>query len=311
MSGVSDIAMRMIAKKYGSDICFSEFISAASIFYKNENEKSFALARFWEEERPFIIQLFGNDPKHFKVATRVLKEKFHPDGFDINFGCPARSVVNSGAGSALFCHPQTAKTIIETVKEASGGLPTSIKLRTAFKAISVLEFIENIIDAPFENITLHMRSYEQMHTGEPDWETAKKLKEWLENKPGVSLIINGGINSGEKARLALEYIGADGVMVAQASLGNPFIFREIKAVLNGEPNPKTIFEERVETAIEHAKLVVKTKGERLGIIEMRKHLSWYFRNYPNSAELRKNLVRINSVAEIEKLLIAAKERVPA
>src|SRR5579883_2998098 len=96
MSGVSDIAMRIMAKKYGSDLLFSEFISAASLYYKTENEKSFALAEFLPEERPYFIQLFGNEPEHFKVAAKILGEKFNPDGFDINFGCPARSVVNSG-----------------------------------------------------------------------------------------------------------------------------------------------------------------------------------------------------------------------
>jgi tRNA-dihydrouridine synthase B len=117
MSGVSDAAMRLMAKKFGSDLEFSEFISATGLFYKEENEKSFNLAKFLPEERPYIIQLFGNNPDHFKVAAKILNEKFHPDGFDINFGCPARTVVNSGAGSSLFCEPQKAYDIICAVKE--------------------------------------------------------------------------------------------------------------------------------------------------------------------------------------------------
>lgn len=303
MSGVSDIAMRMMAKKYGSDLLFSEFISAASLFYKNENEQSFMLANFLPEERPYIIQVFGNDPEHFKVAVKILKEKFNPDAFDINFGCPARSVVNSGAGSALFCEPLKAKEIIETVKEASGGLPTSIKLRAAFKNISVLDFIDNIKDAPFENVTLHMRTYEQLHTGEPNWDIAKQLKVKLgEIKPGVPLIINGGLNSAEKAKQALEYTGADGVMIAQASLGNPFIFREIQAALNGQPIPETSMTERVQAAKEHARLMVQTKGEKFGIMEMRKHLAWYFKGYPGVSGLRSQLVKIGSLQELEDIL---------
>lgn len=298
MSGVSDSAMRMIAKKFGSDLEFSEFISAAGLHYKNENEKSFRLAEFIPEERPYIIQLFGNDPEHFKSAAKILTEKFRPDGFDINFGCPARSVVNSGAGSSLFCQPLKAKEIIETVKESSGGLPTSIKLRSAFKNISVLEFIENIKGAPFENVTLHMRTYEQMHTGEPNWDVAKELKKRLT----VPLIINGGINSAEKAKAALEYTGADGVMVAQASLGNPFIFREIKAIFNNQPVVPPTFQERLQTALEHAELMVKTKGEKFGIMEMRKHLAWYFRGYPNASEMRQKLVHVNSLKDVEAIL---------
>lgn len=301
MSGVSDSPMRLMAKKLGSDLEFSEFISAASLFYKEENEKSFKLARFEESERPYIIQLFGNVPEHFEVATKILNERFNPDGFDINFGCPARSVVNSGAGSALFAEPQKARAIIEAVKKASGGKPVSIKIRAAFKNISALDFIENIKGAPFENVTLHMRTYEQLHTGEPNWEIAKKLKEKL--KPlGIPLIINGGLNTAEKAKAALEYTGADGVMIAQASLGNPFIFREIKAALNNETVPAVTLEERIQTALEHARLMVSIKGEKYGIMEMRKHLAWYFKSMPNVSELRAKLVKVNSLDELKEIL---------
>ena len=301
MSGVSDSPMRLMAKKLGSDLEFSEFISAASLFYKEENEKSFKLARFEESERPYIIQLFGNVPEHFEVATKILNERFNPDGFDINFGCPARSVVNSGAGSALFAEPQKAKAIIEAVKKASGGKPVSIKIRAAFKNISALDFIENIKSASFENVTLHMRTYEQLHTGEPNWEIAKKLKEKL--KPlGIPLIINGGLNTAEKAKAALEYTGADGVMIAQASLGNPFIFREIKAALNNETVPAVTLEERIQTALEHARLMVSIKGEKYGIMEMRKHLAWYFKSMPNVSELRAKLVKVNSLDELKEIL---------
>ena len=301
MSGVSDSPMRLMAKKLGSDLEFSEFISAASLFYKEENEKSFKLARFEESERPYIIQLFGNVPEHFEVAAKILNERFNPDGFDINFGCPARSVVNSGAGSALFAEPQKAKAIIEAVKKASAGKPVSIKIRAAFKNISALDFIESIKGAPFENVTLHMRTYEQLHTGEPNWEIAKKLKDKL--KPlGIPLIINGGLNTAEKAKAALEYTGADGVMIAQASLGNPFIFREIKAALNNESIPTVTLEERIQTALEHARLMVSIKGEKYGIMEMRKHLAWYFKSMPNVSELRAKLVKVNSLDELKEIL---------
>jgi len=303
MSGVSDIAMRVTAKRLGSDLLFSEFISAASLFYKTENEKSFMLAEFLPEERPYFIQLFGNDPEHFKVAAKILSEKFQPDGFDINFGCPARSVVNSGAGSALFCEPTKAAEIIQTVKNASGGLPTSIKLRAAFKNISVLDFIDNIKNAPFENVTLHMRTYEQLHTGTPNWDTAKELRKKLNefDRP-ISFIINGGLDSANKAKQALEYTGADGVMIAQASLGNPFIFKEIRAALDNMEVPTTSIEERISTALSHAKLMVQTKGEKHGIIEMRKHLAWYFKGFPKVSELRAQLVKINSFSELESIL---------
>jgi tRNA-dihydrouridine synthase B len=194
MSGVSDIAMRSIARKWGSDITFSEFISTDALHYKVahwlslgqpkgipiskedilkcaddsvywENDKSFVLAKFIEQERPFIIQVFGNEPEHFFTSVTLLNQVFKPDGFDINFGCPARSVINNGSGSCLFLKPDLAKKIIETVKLACDPLPVSIKLRASYKHVSALEFLQSIEGAPFENVTLHMRTYDQVHHG--------------------------------------------------------------------------------------------------------------------------------------------------
>lgn len=300
MSGVSDIAMRSIAKKWGSDITFSEFISAASIHYKNDNSKSFQLAQFIETERPFIIQLFGKDPEHFKTAAKILNKKFRPDGFDINFGCPAHSVINNGAGSCLFLEPGLAKQIIETVKETSGLLPTSIKLRASYKHVGALEFLKNIEGAPFENVTVHMRSYEQVHHGQPNWEIGKNIKEYFKNRP-VSVIVNGGIASGLQAKEVLEFTDADGVMVAQASLGNPFIFQEIKATLAGQVLPELTWTERLDTVREHARLMVEYKGDR-GIIEMRKHLVWYLKGFPDASQLRQKLVKVESLGQLDTIL---------
>src|SRR5262249_2464683 len=159
-------------------------------------------AKFIEGERPFIIQVFGPQPEHFRTAVIFLNERFKPDGFDINFGCPAASVVGNGAGSCLFLDPPRAKQIIETVKAASGGLPASIKLRASYKHVNVMEFMSGIDQAPFENVTIHMRAYEQVHNGPANWDIGRSLKHYLEPK-NISLIINGGIDSGPHAKAAL------------------------------------------------------------------------------------------------------------
>jgi tRNA-dihydrouridine synthase len=326
MSGVSDIAMRSIARRWGSDLTFSEFISSDAIFYKVKSylntdpssldddilrncalddnfwldNKTFLLAKFIEEERPFIIQLFGNNPEHFGIATKILNAKFRPDGFDINFGCPARSVINNGSGSCLFLQPTLARQIIETVKEASGNMPLSLKLRGSYKHVSALEFLTGLGQAPFENVTVHMRSYEQVHHGPADWEIGKALKHYLAPKD-ISLIINGGLDSGLKAQEALDYTGADGIMVAQASLGNPFIFAEIKATLNQQPIPIISPQDRINTLLDHTKLMLEHKGSR-GIIEMRKHLLWYFKGQPNTGELRNQLSQVENLPQLENVL---------
>lgn len=326
MSGVSDIAMRSIAKQWGSDITFSEFISSDALYYKvrsyykNEfqtftdeqilvslkdqeywkDDKSFVLAKFIEQERPFIIQLFGNNPDHFTVATKILNYLFKPDGFDINFGCPARSVVNNGAGSCLFLQPELAKQIISAVKEASNNLPTSIKLRASYKHIPAIEFLNAIEGSPYENITIHMRTYEQVHHGEPNWDSGKLITEYAHSK-GISCIINGGIDSGTKAKEALEYTKADGVMVAQSSLGNPFIFKEIKEILAGNELSEITNQIRAQTALTHAKLMLEYKGTH-GIVEMRKHLAWYFKGFKNASELRQQLVKVETIEQLKNIL---------
>jgi tRNA-dihydrouridine synthase B len=326
MSGVSDIAMRSIARQWGSDLTFSEFISTDALYYKvkawykntKENftdkeindcladsdywqdDKSFVLAKFIPEERPFIIQVFCNNPEHFKAAVKILNQQFQPDGFDVNFGCPARSVINNGAGSCLFLQPEIAKQIIIAVKETSGNLPTSIKLRASYKHVTALEFLKAIEGAPFENVTLHMRSYEQVHHGEPNWDTGSELEQYLHPK-GISLIVNGGIDSGTKAMAVLEHTEADGVMVAQASLGNPFIFRAIKHAVHSKLPIEPSWEEKISTIMRHAHLMLEHKGQR-GIIEMRKHLLWYFKGFPNASALRQRLGQVNTISELEEIL---------
>ena len=329
MSGVSDIAMRSIARRWGSDITFSEFISTDALHYKVgqwlgiahpkgvhiskddilrasedtaywENDKSFVLAKFIEEERPFIIQVFGNEPELFHTTVTLLNQLFKPDGFDINFGCPARSVINNGAGSCLFLQPQLAKQIIETVQSACAPLPVSLKLRAAYKHVSALEFLQSIEGAPYDSITLHMRTYDQVHHGEPNWDTGLELKKYLATK-NIPLIVNGGIASGETALKVLEYTGADGIMVAQASLGNPFIFAQIKAALNHTVIPNVSTAERIATIYQHTELMLEHKGNH-GIIEMRKHLLWYFKGIPGAAELRKKLSTVENLAQVREIL---------
>lgn len=329
MSGVSDIALRAISRRWGSDIEFSEFISTDAIHYKvaqylgigqpkgirlsDENiakcatddefwndDKSMTLAKFIEEERPFIIQVFGPEPEHFNTAVRILSARFKPDGFDINFGCPARSVINNGAGSCLFLQPEIAKKIIQTVKTASGNIPTSIKLRASYKHVSAIEFLQAIEDAPYENITVHMRTYEQVHHGPVNLERGREVVNFAHQKD-ITCIVNGGIDSGAKAKEALDFTGADGIMVAQASLGNPFIFAEIKSYLETGQGRQVSWSERLETVKAHARLMFEHKGEH-GIIEMRKHLVWYFKGFPNASDLRQKLVKIDTLTELEAAL---------
>ncbi len=325
MSGVTDIAARSVARKWGSDITFSEFISTDALYYKVKSligkdplslsdkemlhcaqddaiwadDKSCRLAEFIEEERPFIIQLFGPTPEHFSIAAKILKHRFNPDGFDINFGCPARSVINNGAGSCLFLNPEAAKKIVTLVKEAA-NLPTSIKLRASYKHVTALDFLQAIKGAPFENVTVHMRTYEQVHHGQPNWDIGKQVKEFFKDTD-VTVLINGGIDSGEKAKQALQHTGADGVMVAQSSLGNPFIFAEIKSALEGKFKPEINLQTRIQTIMDQAHLVYRYKGDR-GMLELRKHLLWYFKGFPNASELRKELSQVNSLEQLDGIL---------
>ncbi len=292
MAGITDSAFREICRKYGADVAYSEMASADALFFKPQ--KTLDLLRFGKKEKPYIIQLFGKNPQHFAVATKIVSQKLRPDGIDINFGCPAKKVFGHGSGCALMPQKELARKIISAVCKNT-NLPVSIKIRAGLKNTTAIDFIKNIQDLPFQAVMVHGRTYEGKFSGPVDFALVQKIKEII---PDKIVLANGGITEPEQAKDILKkYPEIDGLGIGRGVLGRPWLFNEIKT----QSTLNLSFEEIKKIIIEHYKLIYKDKGE-LGTFEIRKHLAWYVKGFPGAAEIRHKLVQAKDLAEVKKIL---------
>jgi nifR3 family TIM-barrel protein len=315
MAGITDSAFRQICRKNGADMVYSEMASASALFFKPK--KTLELLKFSKIERPYVVQLFGNKPEHFAKAAKIVSEKVKPDGIDINFGCPARKVFGHGSGCALMNDVKLARKIISAVCENT-TLPVSIKIRAGVGKVTAEEFIEKVKDLPFSAVMIHGRTYEEGFAGPANFAVVEKIKKMI---PDRIVLGNGGITEPQQAKEILEkHPLLDGLGIARGTLGRPWIFEEIKNILDSHSEQLNSFagkrrEESQDSsltirmtkqkikkvAIAHAKIIYKTKGQK-GFFEIRKHLAWYVKGLPNASELRRKLVQIESIKEIEKNL---------
>ncbi len=300
LSGITDSAFRRICKGFGADVVYSELSSSTAFAYQPES--TLRIMRFNDSERPYVVQLFGNDPEHFATAARFVSREIKPDGIDINFGCPIPKVFKSGGGAALMTTPALAKEVILSVIENS-HLPVSIKTRISVKEAGLLSFLDYISDLDIKAIMIHGRSYAQGFSGPNDIDTTRNARAHFK---GI-ILANGGVRSAAQGVELLEKTGADGVGIARGALGNPWIFERLKTPYTGNSNGRPPVEDVFRTAMEHARLSTNLKGER-GIIEMRKHLSWYLQQVRGAKELRQKAVKIRSLQDVAELLAQATEQ---
>ncbi|MFW5884617.1 MAG: tRNA dihydrouridine synthase [Patescibacteria group bacterium] len=306
MAGITDLPFRLICKKQGADKVYSEMISSTGLYYNNRR-KSLQLAKSVPEEGPLAVQLFGNNPTHFgyasKVVTNLDKESFEipylrtPESIDINFGCPAPKIYRQESGCFLMYRPGDARKIVQEVL-ANTHLPVSIKIRAGIKNFSALTFLEKIEDLNWHTLIVHARSYEQGFSGAPDYQLIREIKKRF---PDKEIIANGGIFTPEDAQKMLEKTLADGLAVARGALGNPWLFSQIKEYLKTGHYTKPSFEEIKKTAQKHAELIKKYKGEGK-MMEMRKHLGWYFKDFPSAKKLRIQINSAESFTQIKNLI---------
>lgn len=291
MAGITDSAFRQICRAHGADVTYSEMASVSALFFKPQ--KTLELVRFKAKERPYIVQLFGNNPEHFAVATKIITEKVEPDGIDINFGCPAKKVFKHGSGCALMPQIELAREIILAVT-SNTTLPVSIKIRAGLKNFNAIEFIKKTKDLPYCAVMVHGRTYEGGFSGPVDWEIISQIKKII---PEKIVLGNGGITTPEGALEILQkYPEVDGLGIARGAWGKPYLFEQIK---NKTKNYD--FKKIKKIMLAHAKLIYADKGE-MGKFEIRKHLVWYIKGFPGAAELRQKLVRAESLEEIRGIL---------
>jgi tRNA-dihydrouridine synthase B len=309
MAGITDLPFRLICKKFGAGMVYSEMVSATGLFY--DGEKSKELLKTIPKEQPLAIQLFGAEPKHFakatKIVDKILNDKVETrsrvlgtslqNQIDINFGCPVKKVINQGAGCALMKKPKLARKIIQVVLRNT-SLPVSIKIRTGIEKNNALDFLKEVADLKWKTVIIHGRTYEQGFGGPIDLELIKKIKQ---AHPEKNIIANGGIIKPEDAKNVLEKTGADGIAIAQGALGKPWIFQQIKDHLKTGKYSEPNIEEIKKTISNHLGLFLKHKGEE-NIKEFRKHLGWYFKGLSGAKNIRKKLFEIENSKDIIKIL---------
>lgn len=304
MEGYTDTVFRRLAREGGADVVYTEFVSSDAIAHNAK--RSLEKLDLDPREQPAVAQIFGRDVQNFIIATKEIQRRGFA-GLDLNFGCPARKVMGSGAGVALLRDPKYARRLIEAVLDTL-TIPLSIKVRASIRKerqavrpdaerATALDLIETIRDLPVATVMVHGRSFEQGFSGGVDADMIRAVKQRF---PGL-VLANGGIQAPEDAQHLLTATGADGVGIARGALGRPWFFRDIRHYLTrGYSEPRDWNE--VASAIDrHARLALETKGAR-GLIELRKHLAWYVRGLRGAAALRRQLVTVNNLADIRRVL---------
>ncbi len=294
MAGVTDLPFRMLCKEYGCGLVYTEMVSAKGMLY--ENKHTHVLLDMSPDERPVAVQIFGSEPDVLAAMAKRL-DAYPFDIIDINMGCPAPKIVKNGEGSALMKNPALVGRIVEAVVSQTSK-PVTVKIRKGFDSrnVNAVEVAKTAEAAGAAAVAVHGRTREQYYGGTADWNIIGEVKAALK----IPVIGNGDIFSPEAAAAMLKQTGCDGVMVARGALGNPWIFGGILRYLQyGVIEPPPSIEERLRVAMKHFDRQMEYKGEHLGLLEMRKHLSWYTKGLPNSAEIR---VRLNSAATKDEVV---------
>lgn len=298
MAGVSELPFRRVCRSFGADVLVSEFLSCEGL--RRGVRSVHDGAYFTEEERPIGIQLFGADPEGMAEAAALVADHYAPDFIDINFGCPVKKVVRRNGGSGCLKDLGLVARIIRAVKDAV-GLPVTVKTRSGWdeQLRDPVEIGLRCQDAGAAVLTLHPRTRAQMYRGDAEWEEIARVKAALD----IPVVGNGDITTAEDAYRMWRDTGCDGIMIARGSFGNPWIFQQARALLEGrQPRPAPGPAERFAVALRHAELQTRIQGEsRRTALEFRKHLGWYTRGLPGAVRLRERLHRIESMAEAERV----------
>lgn len=287
MEDVSDPPFRRLCKMHGADLMYSEFISSEGLI--RDAIKSRMKLDIFDYERPVGIQIFGGDEEAMAMSAKIV-EAVEPDLLDINFGCPVKKVVCKGAGAGVLKDVDLMVRLTKAVVKST-HLPVTVKTRLGWdeSSINIDEVAERLQDVGIQALTIHGRTRAQMYKGHSDWTHIARVK----NNPRIHIPIfgNGDIDSPEKALEYKNKFGLDGIMIGRAAIGYPWIFNEIKHFFQtGQHLPAPTLVDRVEAARNHLLWSMEWKGERLGIVEMRRHYTNYFKGIPNFKEYKNRLV---------------------
>ena len=304
LAGITDLSFRLLAREMGAGAVFTEMISADGLV--RGNNKTHRYMFFEEAERPIGFQIFGSDPAIMAEAAKIVADR-KPDFIDINFGCPVKKVIKRNAGAALLRDPKLLGEIMHAVVQAV-SLPVLAKIRSGWSrnminAVSVAKIIE---DTGAAAVTVHPRTQEMGFSGRADWGIIRQVKEAV----GIPVIGNGDLTSASDAKRMLNETGCDLVMVGRAAFGNPWIFRQIATFLStSEVAPLPSVRERIGLCVRHMRMLIKEKGELVGVRQMRKHIAAYTKGMGESSMLRREIFRIERAEEVEAALWSFAERI--
>ena len=291
MAGYTDYPFRVLCKRNGAGLVYSEFVSADGII--RENIRTLEMIHFKKEERPVGIQIFGSDPKIMNKATKYIINNFKPDLIDINYGCPVPKVTKKGGGSAALKDLCLMDDITIAVVEAACNTPVTVKMRAGWDINSIIinEAGPRLEQLGIKALTLHPRTTVQKYNGSANWDLIKNLKQIV----SIPVIGNGDVKNIDDIKRMFEYTECDAVMIARAAQGNPWIFDKAKELFNKNHKSKKISLKNISSMCkEHFRLLTNEKGNSTGMNLMRKHFSNYLKGFPNASIFRQKLVTANS-----------------
>ena len=297
MAGITDLPFRLICRRLGCGMTVSERVSAKGLLYKNV--KTTEMLRIDDSERPTAIQLFGSVPEELAEAARMV-EASGADMIDFNMGCPVPKIVNNGEGSALMKQPQLAHDILAAMVKAV-KIPVTVKFRAGWDDSSrnAVEIAKAVEAAGVSAVAVHGRTRQQFYEGKADWGIIAEVKQAVK----VPVFGNGDIFTVEDGLRMLAETGVDGLMIGRGADGNPWIFRELAAVLRGEERPAApSLQERLAQAAEHLDMLIDYKGEHISVKEMRRHISAYLKGLPHAAEFRGRFHKVDTREQFMELL---------